>query len=261
MHDPSTVAFDIKSLFRSKPSKFWPRGYRKTLITIWHEDPLDFADKCGCRDDDSCGWFAPPFSSAQRDQIKKLAKQQYSQIFEKQVRIAEGASYASVCNEPDCHSAIYWSWRAIKHDLTKRGVWQYDPALTERERVQIYELATNPVDNLQVLFRNVKDADEFEQFFFCVFRCYRRFHRPWYSHPRWHFWHWRFQIHPWQTFRRWAFSRCAGCGKRFPWGYSPVSHQWDSPRPKLFCSEVGVYHSECSGMTMKLHREPAQGTA
>ena len=53
MHDPSTVAFDIKYPWRGKPSKFWPKGYRATFITIWHEDPLDFKGKCMVRDDDS----------------------------------------------------------------------------------------------------------------------------------------------------------------------------------------------------------------
>ena len=261
MHVPSTVAFDIKSPLRGKPSSFWPKGYRNTLITIWHEDPMNFENKCGCHDDDSCGWHTPPYTPADRERVKKLASQQYSQIFEKQVRTAEGASYAYVCFEPDCHAAIYWAWRAVKHEFRPRDVWQYDRRLTVAEKDAIYDLATCPVDNLQSTFREVKDLESFERLFFCVFRAFTRFHRPWYKHPRWHFWHWRFQVHPWQQLRRWLFSRCAGCGKRFTYGYCPVSHQWDSPRPKLFRGEVGIYHSECSHMTMKLHQEPAAGNA
>src|SRR3990167_1211215 len=261
MHDPSTVAFDIKSPFRGKPSGMWPKGYRNTLITIWHEDPLKFDGKCGCRDDDSCGWHTPPYSPADREMVKKLAKEQYSQIFEKQVRTAEGATYASVCNVPDCHSAIYWSWRAIKHKFQPRGPWQYGVRLTAGEREKIYDLATCPVDNLQSLFRDVKNLETFEFLFFCVFKAFIRNRRPWYRHPRWHVWHWRFQIHAWQKFRRWAFSRCAGCGKGFAWGYSPTGFQWHPPKPKWFCSEVDVYHSECANMTEALHKKPAEGTA
>lgn len=231
MHDPSTVAHEIK----------WP-----IRVTIWHEDPLNFKDKCGCRDDDSCGWFTPPYSPAEREAIQKLAKEQYRQIFGKQVATAEGKDYAYVCNEPDCLSAIYWSWRAIKHRYRPRGPWQYGTRLTAGEHEQIYELATCPVDNLQLTFRQVKDDASFEPLFFCVFKAYLRHHRPWYRHPRWHFSHWRFQVHVWREFRRWAFSRCAGCGGRFTWGYCPVSFQWDKPRPKIFRSEVGSYHDKCA---------------
>jgi hypothetical protein len=261
MYDPSTVAFDIKSPFRQAPSKMWPKGYRNTLVTIWHEDPLNFKDKCGCRDDDSCGWFAPPFSQADKARVTKLAERQYSQIFERQVREKEGASYARICNVPDCHSAIYWSCRAIKQEFRPRGPWQYGCALTRAEQDRIYELATCPVDNLKHCFNDVRDEESFRSFFFLVYRAYRRHNRPWYRHPRWHVHHWRLQIHPWQTFRRWAFSRCAGCGKRFAWGYSPISHSWDSKRPKLFRSEEGVYHADCSNMTAALHKEPVAGNA
>lgn len=51
MHDPMTVALEIKSPFRGKPSQWWPKGYRSTLVTIWHKDP----EKDGS--DDSCDWF------------------------------------------------------------------------------------------------------------------------------------------------------------------------------------------------------------
>lgn len=51
MHDPMTVAFDVKSPFREKPSAMWPKGYRNTIATIWHVDP----ERDGT--DDSCGWF------------------------------------------------------------------------------------------------------------------------------------------------------------------------------------------------------------
>lgn len=246
MHDPSTVAHEIK----------WP-----VRVTIWHEDPLNFKDRHGCRDDDSCGWFSPPYSQAERDLIKKLAKEQYSEIFAKQVRTAEGASYAYICNEPDCHSAIYWSWRAIKHKFKPRGPWQYGVRLTAAELEAIYDLATCPIDNLQSRFNEVRDLDSFDSFFFLVWRAYQRHHRPWYKHPRWHVQHWRFQVHLWQTFRRWALTRCEGCGKRFSWGYCPTSHSWDSQPPRWFRGERGLYHSECSGMTMALHRAPPKGNA
>lgn len=248
MHDPMTVAFDIKSPFRRAPDKFWPKGYRNTLITIWHVDPEDRRGMCVRRDDDTCGWFVPPYPPEARDRIRELGRRQYETIFGKQWALAEGKSYAGVCYLPTSYDAIYWAWRAIKHAESKRSGWQYGKSLTAAELNQIYSLDANPVDNLRSIVDEVKDADSCARFFMTVYNSYLRFNRPWYRHPRWHVWHWRIQFHPWQKFRRWVFSRCAGCGKRFPWGYSPTSLGWDSERPKIFRGEKGVYHSECSGI-------------
>lgn len=269
MHDPSTVAFEIRYPWRAyrNPRNDWERKYRASFITIWHEDPLDFTGKCGGRSDDSCGWFTPLMRTNERDIWRKRADYEYGCIFNKQKATADGESYARVCYHPETtYDAVYWIWRAIRHEHLKgkfgyRTLWRYSsrPSASELEAIQ--NLASNPVDNLQLTFREVKDAETFWPFYLCILKAYRRHARPWYRHPRWHIHHWRFQVHPWQTFRRWAFSRCAGCGKRFSWGYCPVSHQWHSPKPRLFQGEVGVYHSECSHMTTKLEREPAAGSA
>lgn len=66
---------------------------------------------------------------------------------------------------------------------------------------------------------------------------------------RWHVWHWRLQIHPWQHFRRWAFTRCTWCGGRSRKG-DPVnnSHQWDGPRGPWWRGERGLYHLDCSSI-------------
>jgi hypothetical protein len=54
VHDPLTVAFEIRSPFRDKPTAMFPKGYRHAIITIWHKDP------CHDHDDDSCDWFGTP---------------------------------------------------------------------------------------------------------------------------------------------------------------------------------------------------------
>ena len=61
---------------------------------------------------------------------------------------------------------------------------------------------------------------------------FNRAGRRWRWHPRWHFWHWKLQVHPVQELKRWLFSRCAGCGKRFPWNYSPITNTWDGDGPR-----------------------------
>lgn len=188
MHDPSTVAHEIKSPFQDKPSKLFPKGYRHSLVTIWHVDP----ERDGT--DDSCGWF----------------------IRGRHLSVAD---------------------KALAHSLIE-----------------------NEHDNVRYWFPDC-DHEEAISRIKGLFAALRREERPWWRHPKWHFWHWHFQVHPWQQFRRWAFSRCAGCGKRFTYGYSPVGHQWDPPKPKWFRSEVGIYHHECSGMTMHLHNAEPAGSA
>lgn len=276
MHDPSTVAFTIPRPWPQKSTLGTKRRYWPALITVWHEDPMDWGGKERGRSDDSCGWHTPHLKEGERETWNKRAEYQWRELFAKTRATADGESYARVCYDaPDCFTAVYWLWRHFKHEYRKgswlyRQPWQYGNRPSASEMEAIMNLATNPVDNLQFCF--VHDAphppgsrdrehEDFLSFYNSVHRAYRRHHRPWWKHPKWHFWHWRFQIHPWQTFRRWAFSRCAGCGKRFTWGYCPTGFSWDPPRPKWFRSEVGVYHGECAGMQMKLRSEEPAGTA
>lgn len=65
---------------------------------------------------------------------------------------------------------------------------------------------------------------------------------------RWHVWHWHIQIPPVQTVKRFLFERCIECGRRFPWGYAPVSHQWDGPPTRWFRINRRSYHHECSAL-------------
>ena len=244
MHDPSTVAFDIKYPWRSRPSQFWPKGYRKTFITIWHEDPLNFKGKCGVRDDDSCGWFTPPMQTTEVDVWRKRADYEYTCVFNKQDATAKGESYARVCYHPETtHDAVYWIWRSIRHEHLKdkwwyRTLWRYSSRPSARELEASQNLASNPVDNLQFTFHEVKDAETFWPFYLCILKAYRRNARPWYRHPRWHVWHWRIQVHPWQKLRRRLFDRCASCGKPFGWNESPIG-TWSGDK---------IWHSECAGI-------------
>lgn len=67
------------------------------------------------------------------------------------------------------------------------------------------------------------------------------------SHWRWHVHHWRIQVHLEQCVRRFLLERCELCGRRYPWGYAPVAHSWDSPRTRWRDGVVrSAYHHECS---------------
>lgn len=71
---------------------------------------------------------------------------------------------------------------------------------------------------------------------------------------RWklHVWHWHLQFHYEQRLRRFLLERCERCGRRYPWGYAPVSHQWDSPRTRWRDGVVKrAYHHECSSLVTR----------
>lgn len=232
MYDPLTVAFEIKSPFRGERSKLWPKGYRKTLVTIWHKDPE--RPGRGHRTDDSCGWFSPPTTKDERERIRVLGERQWSELFSKRHQLAKGdpERYAYICYEPSAYDAVYWAWRAIKREDTK-DVWQYGKSgvgyLSPGEMETIYSLAACPVDNVRVTVAGIKNAEDCADFFSIVYRAYRRFHRPWWCHPRWHFWHWRIQIHALQKLTRRLFVRCASCGKPFDWNETPIG-EWNGDR-------------------------------
>lgn len=42
--------------------------------------------------------------------------------------------------------------------------------------------------------------------------------RSWWRHPRWHVWHWKIQLHPWQDLKRRFWDKCCRCGRR---GFRP----------------------------------------
>lgn len=236
MHDPCTVAFVIKSPFvsdrhRRNDGRIWK--YRNPLITIWHVDPRE----------DDCGWAWARATDEDHAFAKRLANEEFEFWMGKYMHSAQGGVAYTV------HEAIWWAWKLI----AMRRSGDRGP-LSRSEEDRILLLAANPHDNLRFTVAHCGSLDGLEKMFLAVDRIYRTHHRPWYRHPRWHFWHWKFQVHPWQTFRRWAFTRCGHCGKRFAWGYSPTAHGWHRSSPKWFRSELGVYHHECSNVVCAMEQ-------
>jgi hypothetical protein len=234
MHDPCTVAFEIR-----RP---WPQStsvlkdgtkwrYYPSIITIWHVDP----EKDGS--DDSCGWVWPKATEADRALAKELARDEF------EFWLGEYADSAAGGIPFDAHDIIFWAWARVAAKRTGKRA-----ALSRSEMQRIHLLVANPHDNIRRTVNECASTEGMERLFLTVDRLYRHHHRPWWKHPRWHVWHWRIQFHPWQTLRRWLFTRCAHCGKRFAYGGSPISHSWHSPKPGWFKSEVGLFHDECSAI-------------
>lgn len=76
---------------------------------------------------------------------------------------------------------------------------------------------------------------------------------------RWkaHFWHWRIQVWPLQKLKRSLFERCTECGRRYSWGYAPVSNGWDEPAGKWFRVQRRSFHFECFEL-VSLRRQRGQ---
>lgn len=233
MHDPMTVAFEIKypwPKYWGGERSEWQRRYHESFITIWHVDP-EKGHNHGNRADDSCGWFRPPTTQEERDHVREIGQREYSTLFGKRSATQEGKSYAYISFEPTPYDAVYWAWRQLKYEGS-RHKWKFGPyrrTLSAAELEEIYLLATNPVDNLQHSVAEVQNAEQCGQFFLTVYRCMTRFYRPWFKHPRWHFWHWKVQVHPLQKLHRWLFVRCDECGERFGWNESPIGN-WGGTR-------------------------------
>ncbi len=175
MHDPLTVCFDIKYPWRGKPTKFSPKGYRDTFITIWHKDP------CTDGSDDSCDW-----SGSKR-----------------KLNPAERALLRAIYDmEPILHNPPFY-----------------------------------PDHEAHLRFTKVDEAK---------WKWLKRSRFRW--HPRWHFWHWRIQVRPWQTFYRWAFERCCICKGGFGWNESVIGN-W---------SGSAIWHHGCNDKTYKPAESPRE---
>lgn len=248
MHDPLTVAFEIK----------YPWKYRRTFITIWHVDPEDDGS------DDSCGWSRPRFSEDQKARIESVAGDESRDPWYQAYRGKR------IDSPTEAETLTRQAFLLVGRIFSKQHLC--DPPIkpvtyTEASRWAC-DLLCSPVDNLRSGLSflpgwnsNREDDREedrkytAERFFYCIGSYILRERRPWYRHPRWHIWHWKIQIHPLEQFKRWAFSRCSDCGGRFTWGYSPWTNTWDSQGPQWFRSERDVYHNGCGAACHPKERE------
>lgn len=187
MHDPMTIAFEIKSPFFKW--RVLPNGYRykerNTLITIWHNDPESDGS------DDSCGYSYPNPSERDKKIVAEIANlENYNIGFSSPylpVTLVDPRYDYPQQTMGDCLASVAWAWQQI--------AWHRDDRrnLTAGELWRCNNLAVNPVDNLRHILTDFQDSDRVKRFLYCVMRSYLKYHRPWYRHPRWHIHHWRIQ--------------------------------------------------------------------
>lgn len=248
MHDPMTVAHEIKSPFKSKPSRLWPEGYRNTLITIWHVDP----EKDGT--DDSCGWFKRP-RHGNHEHFEKI-KKEFNYDFDHTSKYDDGRpmylGWFHPCGDPlfsPLSIALHFFHRAclIHFDGNHVKTWKF----MRKHTYDIIAFAENPVDSMINTIQNkygAKREERINSLASMVYGCILRWTQPWWRHPCWHIHHWKIQVHFIDHLKRFLFSRCCKCGKHFKWGYAPVTDSWNGTGPRWFRSERNVYHSDCSNI-------------
>lgn len=221
MHDPMTVAFEIRYPWRAHatPRNDFERTYRRPLITVWHRDP------CVGGDDDSCGWSYPTPPEHLVEHLEHdlgfLCRDDPRELLAQALR--EGIQM----------------WRLLW--LQRASFWFRGKGLTPKQISRwLFEES----------FPGERDyfppkCDDLRREAWITARVYCQLIRRWWEHPRWHVWHWELQVHPVQELKRWLFSRCSVCGRGFPWGYSPLSDSWHGTGPRWFRGEDRVRHFDC----------------
>ena len=249
MHDPLTVAFEIYypwhwKIFRPSRSRLCKNHkYFEPFITIWHKDP------CKDRTDDSCGCFMRS-RHGNKEVLEKIVKE-FDFNWDSKFESESGHIYYTGYFKPD--STMNMTIHGIVLDLFFRAayiVFGYNRRKTDKylnkDLARILHFAENPIDSLNRSISRVFENGCNEEYSEkvreewirntarCVYGYILRDIRPWYKHPRWHIWHWRLQIHPWQNFKRRYTDKCYFCGKKFK-GETPCS-DWDGTK---------IFHSAC----------------
>lgn len=215
------------------------RIFGHSILAIWHVDPETDGT------DDSCGWFNPKVTEREEKIIAEMVDWDmempyYSSPYLPLTTVNPKYDYSQML-AGDCLSFVAWTWLHIAWHIRR------DKKMTILEWWDVVSLSSNPYDNLRSVLADPDETAEYKvnRFFHCVMKAYLRHHRPWWKHPRWHIHHWQFQVHFIQTLKRWLFSQCAHCGRRFSWGYYPTA-SWDHGQgPRWFRSEGGVFHHRC----------------
>lgn len=254
MHDPMTVAWEFRLPF------FWRESYRRpSILTIWHNDPeTDGTDdsccawkrlgkkhkgllKCMAGDEARTPWFRrerakEPSSPADAESLLRGAlwhaacamKLDRWSLHHKRVTFAQ-------CDQLACE-LIHNGVDNVRTSLCLLPGWHTNDRNPDGPPVEELDIeddaghereSRRPPDDV----RYPKEASEYwrkevsEQFFRMIARILSRETARWWQHPRWHFWHWSFQVHAWQRFKRRFIERCSKCGVRYK-GRGDVFSGW-----------------------------------
>lgn len=182
MHDPWSVAFEIKSPFKNK------HGYRNSLITIWHVDPESDGT------DDSCGRFIRN-RHANQNILGEIKKEfdfnfKHNYWFNK-----EGKQIFSTTG------TVLLMYRTAAWIHFKRNKKKVDKFFRKNLH-DIMFFSENPIDCIGDMIVDKwgyeKSERGFEERFGClagiVYTDILRKERKWYNDPKWHIYHWKIRL-------------------------------------------------------------------
>lgn len=263
MHDPLTVAFDIriplpwkeKSLLKSE-GMVWSKYH---LATIWHKDPETDGT------DDSCGWFKRA-RHGDKEVLEKIVKRfefDWDRVFQpsKDDHDPEDGEFISkvyYCGlfkpSGDPHFSVsaialnLFLLAAMEHFKSDgRTNWKRAKKFVRKHLLDILLFSENPTDSLfDGITRKFEKGcgeeygtrareERIRSMASCIYAWILRAEQPWYRHARWHIHHWRIQIHPIMDVWRWLTRRCCKCGKGFKFRESPIG-DWHGTR---------IWHDRC----------------
>lgn len=250
MHDPSTLAFEVKILLPWRVRTIWKDGRKEwatwTLCNIWHEDPESD------HTDDSCGWF-PRARHGNQELRKKIAKE-FEFDWDRNYKSESGRLYLTSLFDPNgnpnmsTHGIVlnlFWTAAFYFFKQNHRKANRF----MQRNLWDILFFAENPTDSLRNEIARVfydpaehkpsqkerERKERIKEMADLIYGWILRKQRPWWKHPKWHIWHWRIQIPLLQKFKRAFIDRCAKCGKGFRFGEIPIG-SW---------SGTQIWHDRC----------------
>lgn len=196
MHDPKTLAFSIKSPFKSKS------GYKSSLIDIWHVDP----DKRG--DDDSCGWFIREHHLDKKnlDWIRRDFEYSYKEWYFESNGLARFSPHAVLL-------MMYnrTVWEMLKGDTNFKS--KAREKFIKKHLYDILLFAENDTDSLVSTLTSAT-KEEVAGVSGIIAADVARKLRPWYKHPRWHIHHWEVRFNFIHDFYRNYIQKCDSCERR-----------------------------------------------
>lgn len=235
MHDPLTVAFEV---YTPLPWRRWKGSWaRIQLVTIWHKDPETDGT------DDSCGWFYPHVEPRHQKVINEMVESELSHVF----YVCTSSDFAISLRGPgDSLANTISIWRTFHWRLHRKML----SARLLREATLVACQAEDPIFHLFTGDEQCSSRENAERLFGRMMRLYLGVCRPWWRQPRWHVWHWRFQVHLVQQFHRRFTQRCDICHERFKgrsafgnWEGSKTwceSCQQDTAKPVPANNKLGV---------------------
>lgn len=232
MHDPSTLAFELRLDFLAKPSNLGGHKIGPTVFTIWHNDP----EKDGT--DDSCGWFMRA-RHGNKKTLEKIASS-FSFDWDRTWKSDGPQGQVYLCGYFTPEGKNVLSPMAITLGLFRLAAFEHFKH--NHKRVQrfmnknlydILHFAENQTDSLYDLIIRKFGIDEREtredrimNFASIIYGYILRHDRPWWKHPKFHVWHWEIKVPFFQAIYRWLFQRCSKCRKGFRWR-EQVCGNWD----------------------------------